>query len=186
MAKRALIIIDLQNDYYPGGLWPLHNIEAVTDNARQVLDYARTTDDLIVHVHHEFLMDPAPFFAPGTAGASIHERMQPEQGETMVLKHQVNSFHETELKNILDQHDIQDIVLVGAMSHMCIDAAARAASDFGYNVTVLEDACASRDMEFQDRTVAAVDVHAAYMSALGFAYATVQKTADWLVEQPAS
>ena len=69
-----------------------------------------------------------------------------------------------------------DVVIVGAMSHMCIDATTRAAADHGYRVTVVADACATRDSEFDGRLVPAADVHAAFMSALAFAYAEVKKT----------
>jgi nicotinamidase-related amidase len=84
----------------------------------------------------------------------------------VVLKHFVNSFRETELQSILDEQGIRDLVIVGSMSHMCIDGIARAA-DLGYGVTVIHDACACRDLEFNGVTVVpAAQVHAAFMSAL--------------------
>jgi nicotinamidase-related amidase len=98
----------------------------------------------------------------------------------VVLKHFVNSFRETELKSILDQQDIKELVVVGSMSHMCVDGITRAAADFGYTVTVIHDACASRDLEFNGVTVPAAHVHAAFMSALGFAYANVVSTDEFL------
>lgn len=188
MTRTALIVIDLQNDYFPGGKWPLYQIEKATQNAASILMSARQADklakgrgeDLIIHVHHEFLMDNPPFFAPGTEGAKIHETMQPKEGEQVVLKHYVNAFRETNLKEILDQNGITDVTIVGAMSHMCIDAAARNAADLGFIVTVVEDACASRDLEFNGKTVEAEDVHAAFLSALDFAYSTVTTTSQYL------
>ena len=128
----------------------------------------------------EFLMDEPPFFAPNSEGAQIHSSVTPNEGEPTVLKHQVNAFKETNLKSVLDEKGVKQVTFVGAMSHMCIDAAARAASDFGYEVTVIEDACASRDLEFEGRTIGAEDVHSAYMSSLGFAYATVARTDEYL------
>src|SRR3546814_14756141 len=70
------------------------------------------------------------------------------------------------------------------MSHMCIDAATRAASDLGYRTTVVHDACATRDLEFDGQVVPAAQVHNAYMSALAFAYAKVT-TADEYLDAPA-
>lgn len=183
MTDKALVIIDLQNDYFPGGKWPLHKIEAATGNAISVLEAARAAGDLIIHVHHEFDMKGAPFFEAGTKGADIHASIQPLPSEKTILKNQVNAFRDTDLKSVLDQHGIKHITLVGAMSHMCIDAAARAAADFGYAVTVVEDACASRDLEFGTTTIKADDVHAAYMSALSFAYAAIVKTSDHIASQ---
>ena len=182
MAKQALIIIDLQNDYFPGGKWPLYQIENVAENARRVLDTARSNGELIVHVHHEFLMENPPFFAPDTDGSKIHEMVSPLDGEVTVLKNQVNAFKDTNLKAILDENQVTDLTIVGAMSHMCVDAATRAAADFGYAVTVIEDACASRDLEFNDTVINAEKVHAAYMSSLAFGYSEVTTTAAYLDE----
>lgn len=81
---------------------------------------------------------------------------------------------------MLEEQGIKDVVVVGAMSHMCIDAAVRAASDFGYGVTVLHDACATLDLEFNGVKVPAEQVHATMMAALAFAYAKVQSTRDYL------
>ena len=177
MSKRALVLIDLQRDYFPGGLCTLHRADEAVEKAAQVLEAARAAGDYVVHVHHEFQSDDAPFFRPGSEGAFIHDRVKPLDGEDTVLKHQVNAFLETNLKELLDARGITYITFVGMMSHMCIDAATRAASDFGFSNIVIEDACATFDQEFGGRVVPAEDVHAAYMSALSFAYATVT-TAD--------
>ena len=181
MSKRATILIDLQKDYFPGGKWTLQGADAAVDNAARLLTAARDHGDLVVHVHHEFASDDAPFFAPGSEGAAIHPKVQPLEDEPTVLKHEVNAFQKTELKAILDSHGIEDVVIAGMMSHMCVDAGARAAKDFGFNVTVVHDACATRDLEFQGETIPAAQTHAAYMAALGFAYATTLSTEEFLV-----
>ena len=171
MSKRALIVIDIQNDYFPGGKWTLDNIDAAADNAARVLAAARAAGDLVIHVRHEFEGDNAPFFAAGSDGAKIHGKVTPAPGETVILKHHVNSFLDTDLQGILQRAGIKQVVIVGAMSHMCIDAATRAAADLRYEVSVVHDACASRDLEFGGTVIPASQVHAAYMSALGFGYA---------------
>jgi nicotinamidase-related amidase len=66
------------------------------------------------------------------------------------------------------------------MSHMCVDAATRAASDFGYKVTVIHDACATHDQDFNGVKVPAAQVHAAFMAGLAFAYATLKSTDEFL------
>lgn len=180
MKKRALIAIDIQNDYFPGGKWTLHEMEAAADNAARVLAAARRAGDLVVHVRHEFPTTEAPFFTPGSEGAKTHQKVLPQTGETVILKHHVNAFLHTNLKELLDQNGIQEVVIIGAMSHMCIDAATRAASDFGYQVIVVHDACASRDLAFLGTVIPAHLVHAAYMSALGFAYAKTLSTDEFL------
>lgn len=122
MSKRALIIIDIQNDYFPGGKWTLDGAEAAADNAARLLAAARERGDLVVHVRHEFESADAPFFVPGSAGAQFHPKVAPAAGEAVVLKHKVNSFRDTQLKALLDQHDIKALTIAGSMSHMCIDA----------------------------------------------------------------
>lgn len=180
MTKRALILVDLQNDYFPSGKWTLHEIEAAADNAAQLLAAARREGELVVHVRHEFPTQDAPFFAPGSEGAQIHPKVRSQGDEHVVVKSQINSFRETDLKAVLDRNGITEVVICGAMSHMCVDAVTRAANDFGYKVTVVHDACASRDLEFNGVRVPAAQVHAAFMAALGFGYATTRSTREHL------
>lgn len=180
MTKRALILVDIQNDYFPGGKWTLHGIDAAADNAAKVLADARAKGDLVVHVRHEFTKPDAPFFVAGSDGARIHDKVLNQGDEVVVLKHYVNAFRETGLKDILESNGVTDLTITGAMSHMCVDGITRAAADYGYRPTVIHDACASRDLEFNGVTVPAQQVHTAFMAALGFAYANLQSTADYL------
>lgn len=180
MGKKAIIVVDIQNDYFPGGKWTLNGIDAASDNAAKVIKAARAAGDLVVHIHHEFPTTAAPFFAPGSPGAQIHPKAANQPGEPLVLKHHVNAFRDTDLKSILDAHGVDNVVIVGNMSHMCVDAVTRAAADLGYRATVVHDACASRDLEFDGATVPAAQVHAAFMAALGFAYAAVVSTEQYL------
>lgn len=99
-----------------------------------------------------------------------------------MLKNYINSFRETDLKQVLDHYGIEEVAIVGNMSHMCVDGLTRAAVDFGYKATVIHDACASRDLEFNGVKVPATQVHAAFMAALGFAYAKVVSTDEYLGE----
>lgn len=180
MNSRALIVIDLQNDYFPGGRFPLVGIEQASANAARVLADARARDVPVFHVRHEFTRADAPFFTAGSPGADIHASVAPVGDEVVLTKNFPNAFRETELDALLKREGVKDLVIVGAMSHMCIEAGARAAADLGYGVTVVDDACATRDLEHDDRIVPADQVHAASMAALGFAYARIQPTASYL------
>ncbi|MGE8497958.1 MAG: cysteine hydrolase family protein [Pseudomonas sp.] len=180
MSKTALIVVDIQNDYFPGGLWTLSKVEAAAAKAAEVIAAFRASGDLVVHIRHEFTSNDAPFFRPGSEGAKLHPSVINKPEEPVVLKHYINSFRETELKPVLDQHGIDTVVVVGNMSHMCVDGITRAAVDFGYNTTVLHDACATLDLEFNGVKVPAEYVHAAFMAALSFGYAPVISTADYL------
>ncbi|MFU2329207.1 cysteine hydrolase family protein [Pseudomonas sp. MAG733B] len=180
MAKQALIVVDIQNDYFPQGKWPLVGADAAADNAVRLLKAFREAGDSVVHIRHEFTSPDAPFFTPNSEGAKLHPKVLNQGNEPVVLKHFVNSFRETELQSILDEQGVKELVVVGSMSHMCVDGITRAANDLGYSVIVIHDACASRDLEFNGTTVPAAHVHAAFMSALGFAYANVISTDEYL------
>ena len=180
MAKQALIVVDIQNDYFPQGKWPLVGADAAADNAVRLIEAFRDAGDPVVHIRHEFTSAEAPFFTPNSEGAKLHPKVINRADEPVVLKHFVNSFRETELKSILDEQGIKELVVVGSMSHMCVDGITRAAADFGYTVTVIHDACATRDLEFNGVSVPAAQVHAAFMAALAFAYASVVSANEFL------
>ena len=186
MAKQALILVDIQNDYFPQGKWPLDCVEAAADTAAQALQAFRQAGDAVIHVRHEFTSEDAPFFTPGSEGAHLHPKVLNEGSEPVVLKHFVNAFRETQLRTVLEQRSITDLVVVGSMSHMCIDAVVRAAADLGYKVTVLHDACATRDQEFNGQVIPAAQVHGAYMASLAFGYASVVSTQEFLQAQAAA
>ncbi len=186
MSQRALVIVDLQNDYFPGGAFPLDGIDAATANAARVLAAARRDGELIIHIQHQSLSPEAGFFVPGTEGVEINAAVRPAEGETVVIKNYPNSFRATALKEILDKAGIEEVVIVGAMSHMCIAATGRAAADFGYRTTVIHDACATRSLEFGGVVTPSEQVHAANMAALAFGYARVIATAEHLAAEPAA
>lgn len=182
MSQRAVVVIDLQNEYAPSGNLPLTGIEAAVSNASQVIADARAKGIPLIHVRHEFAHGEKPVFVPGSHGVEIQDAVAPQPGEQVIVKNHVNAFRATPLQQLLDERDVQEVVVIGAMSHMCIDAMVRAAADLGYAVTVLHDACATLDLEFGGVQVPARQVHAAMMAALGFAYASLQSTAEYLAD----
>ncbi|VEU22181.1 DEKNAAC103173 [Brettanomyces naardenensis] len=180
MPKTALIIIDLQNDYFPRGKWVLDGVDTAARNAARLLDAARKNGDLVVHIYHENVEENAPFFVPGTDGAKINKAVLPLGQEHVVLKHFPNSFRETGLKGILDQAGATKLTIVGAMAQVCVDATTRAAADFGYQVTVISDAVAARSLEFDGVEVPSKYVKASFLGGLAFAYADVITTEEFL------
>lgn len=171
--KQALIIVDIQNDYFPNGSFELVGIEQATQNAARLLHKFRDQHAPIFHIQHLSTESDATFFLPNTKGAEIHESVAPKPDGTVIVKHFPNSFRETCLLESLQENEVEEAVICGAMSHMCIDATTRAAFDLGFQCIVIEDACATLDLEYQEKTVKAADVHAAFMSALAMCYAKV-------------
>ena len=178
MTKRAIVVVDLQNEYLPNGKLPLHQIGRAIENATKVIQNARSKGDQVIHIRHE--QPGATFFVPGTEGVEIIPAVAPQPGETVILKNHPNSFRDTRLKQVLDEHGVDEVVIVGAMSHMCIGATARASSDHGYNTTIVQDACATMDLEFGGVKVPAEQVHAANMAALAFAHGQVVAAGEFL------
>ncbi|ALH95698.1 cysteine hydrolase family protein [Acinetobacter equi] len=179
MSKSALLVIDLQNEYLPTGKLPLVNIEQVSANAVKVIAKARQDGIQILHVQH-IANAESPIFEPNSNGIEFQDAVKPQEDETIIIKNNINAFLNTSLKKVLDTNNIMEIVVIGAMSHMCIDAVVRAASDFGYKVTVIHDACATLDLEFNGVKVPAEHVHATLMAAFEFAYAQVISTKDYI------
>ena len=180
MSKRAVIIVDLQKDYLASGSFALTGIDAATANAARIVEAARQKGDRIVHVHHISKEADSPLFAPDTAGIEPIPAVMPHEGDTVIIKNYPTSFRETALQQTLQAQGVSEVVVVGAMSDVCIDATARAAADLGYDLTVVHDACATRDKSFGDSLVPAAQVHATIMSALEFGYGKVTTTAEYL------
>ena len=120
------------------------------------------------------------FFLPETKGQEIQENVKPLNGEKVITKYYPNSFRDTDLLDYLKSQSITELVVVGMMTHMCVDATVRAAKDFDFECTVIGDACASRDLEINGKTVKAEDAHNAFLSALSFFYADVINTNEFL------
>lgn len=177
----ALIIVDIQKDYFPNGKMELSNPEIAAANAAKVLEWFRQNHkENIFHVQHIASNPAMGFFLPNTEGTEIHKAVQPLEHESVIVKHFANSFLQTELENQLKEKGISKVVVVGMMTHMCIDATVRAAMDLGYETTLIEDACATRELSYQDHVVPAEQVHYAFVGALQGMYAEVSSTEDFL------
>ncbi len=171
--ERGLLLVDVQNDYFPGGKMELVGMNEAAAKAKELLALFRTHRLPTYHIQHTALQKGAAFFLPNTQGAEINESIKPLPEDRIIQKHFPNSFRETELLEILRGSGIEELIICGAMSHLCIDATTRAAADYGFRCTVIHDACATRDLQFEDTPVPAKQVHASFMSALGLAYAKV-------------
>ena len=171
--KSALILVDIQNDYFPSGRMELVGIREAGTKAKELLSIFRENHWPTFHIQHLSLHENATFFLPGTEGVKIHESIKPDSNEPVIQKHYPNSFRETKLLEKLKKEQIERVTICGAMSHMCIDATTRAAFDFEFDCVVIQDACATRNLEFSGKTIAAEQVHASFMAALGSAYAQI-------------
>jgi nicotinamidase-related amidase len=179
--KTALILIDIQNDYFPGGKGELEKPLEAAQQARKLLDFFRQQKWPTVHIQHVATRAGALTFLPSSEGVKIHPSILPLAGETIILKHFPNSFRETGLLEHLQGLGIERLVICGMMTHMCVDATTRAAADFGYPLLLAADACATRALTYNETKVPAEHVHAAFLAALK-SYGRVLKT-DEVLEQ---
>ena len=178
--SRALVIVDIQNDYFPGGANPLHEPEAAAAAAHAVLERFRAGGEDVIHIQHVWDAPDAPFMRPGTRGVEIHEQVAPLAGETVISKDAPNAFLRTSLEDELRARGTDELVVCGMMTSMCVDATVRAGADLGFAVTLVHDACAAPALSFGDREVGAESVQAAFLGALASAYASVVDSASLL------
>jgi nicotinamidase-related amidase len=175
---RGLVIVDIQKDYFPGGAHPLEDPEAAAASAARLLETFRSSGDPVFHVRHVWDEDEATFMRPGTEGIEIHQAVAPREGERVIEKEHPNSFRETPLESELRASGVDELVVCGMMTSMCVDATVRAAVDLGFETTVVHDACTTCDLEFGGKVVPASAVHAAFIAALGDGYAAVASAGD--------
>lgn len=175
----ALIVIDVQAFYFPEGMVPLSGPEAAASQTAKVIAAFRAAGRPVIHVQHL----PKDVDTPDPTGIQEQYRIYPEvlpkEGETVIGKHHANSFRDTDLLTILRKQGIKKLVVTGMQTHMCVEAAVRAAADYGFEVTVIHDACATRDLEFDGTTVPAGQVHAGALAAMNGNYAKVVSTDEF-------
>lgn len=172
MFETALIVIDMQRDYFPGGKAPLPDMDRAVERAAVLVRMFRAGSLPVIHVRH-IEKDPSiDFLREGTEGAEIDERVAPQGQDLLITKHHPNAFRDTTLEKVLHVLGAKELVFCGAMSNLCIDASVRAACDLGYRCVVVEDACAASNLTFHN-FIPAVQVHGAFMAALASAYGEV-------------
>ena len=180
MNKTALLLIDIQMEYFPGGALPLQNPEAATRKARALLNTFREQSQSIVHIQHEMTEANAPFFKPGTAGQKIHPLVVPSANEIVLTKHTPNSFYQTELLSLLKESDIDELVLCGMMTHQCVNHTARAAKELGFKVSVISDACATLEHIYGNNVIPATQMHNAHIAGLEGFIAAIYSTGRYI------
>lgn len=164
----ALLIVDIQDFYFAGGSSELVNPVPASLNAQKLLADFRKTKQMVIHIKHGEGKD-----------AEIHSNVTPLAGEKVIVKNEVNSFLNTDLLAFLKKNNIKKLVICGMQTNMCLEAATRAASDYGFECTVIHDACAAKDQTFDGKTVKAEDVHLATLATLK-AYAKVVSADEYL------
>jgi nicotinamidase-related amidase len=176
----AFLLIDIQNDYFPNGRMPLERSTEASLKAQEALQAFRTKQKPVVHVQHISTRPDATHLLPCTKGIEFHPNAQPNKNEMIIKKHYPNSFKDTNLLNYLHKQQVHHLVICGMMTHLCIDATVRAAYDLGFSCTILHDACATKNLDFNNNLVQAQNVQHAFLAALQPTYAKILSTREWL------
>ena len=163
--KNALIVVDIQNDYYIGGKNELTDIKEALENIVQLINKAHKVGEEVIFIQHIAKKD-APFFAEGSEGAELHKYLPIQSQDSIVVKHYPNSFRETNLHQLLQDKNISNLTICGAMTHMCIDTTVRAAFDLGYKITLVGNACATKDLNYNGKVIEAKYVQTSFLAAL--------------------
>jgi nicotinamidase-related amidase len=153
--KTALLIVDIQNFYFPGEGPGLTGAEEASLAAKEVLQIFRDQKQLVVHVRHK-----------SKKGFEIHKNVEPLADEKVITKEDVNSFQNTDLLEYLRNNKINRLVIIGMQTQMCLEGAVRAAHDYGFDCIVVQDACATRDVKFGNKTVKAEEVQTAILATI--------------------
>jgi len=166
--KPALLVIDIQDFYFPGGDMPLNQPDRAAANAAVMINKFRSDGNEVIYIKHNY--EP---------GGAVYTSVKPAEGEKVFLKDNINSFLGTGLKQYLEEQNINQLVICGMQTHMCVEAAVRAGSDFGYDCILIHDACTSRDLKYDNYIIMAKDVHLSTLSTLRN-YARIMSTEEYL------
>jgi nicotinamidase-related amidase len=167
-SRTALLLIDIQEFYFDTTKAPLTGRFEAARQAGRLLAGFRENGQVVVHVMHK-------------GGGDIRPEVAPLPGEKVIVKEQVNCFRDTPLLEYLKDLEINRLVIAGMMTHMCVEAAVRAADDLGFETLMIGDACATRDLRYGDEVVPAREVHLATLATLKY-YARVLSTDEYLEE----
>jgi nicotinamidase-related amidase len=171
--KTALMIIDVQNDYFPGGKMELENSLDAAMKIKDLLKHFRDKGIPVIHIQHISIKPGAAFFLPETHGAEFHDNVKPLDGEKIIIKNYPNSFRNTGLHEYLKEKEISRLVIAGMMTHMCVDTTVRAAFDLGFECITAGDCCATRTLKYGNNIISAADVQNSFLAALNGTFSRV-------------
>ena len=178
--KRALIVIDVQNEYFSGNLrieYP--PVGDSLPNILRAMDAAHAAGIPVVVVRH-LAPAGAPIFAPGSHGVELHPQVAERPRDLLLDKSKASALSGTGLGDWLRERDVDTLTLVGYMTHNCDDSTARQAAHEGWQVEFLDDASGSLPYANSAGAATAEEIHRVFSVVLHSSFAAVASTADWL------
>ena len=175
LSNASLLIIDAQNEYLSGPL-ALSGMKAATDNIARLLKAAREAKRPVVHVRH--LGTVGGMFDPQGPRGEFIAGLESTGDEVVIEKRMPNAFNNTGLQEALEKLGHLDLIVCGFMSHSSVSTTVRAAKDYGFRCTLVEDACATRDLPTANGVISAADVQRTEMAIMNDNFATLTQTKD--------
>ena len=178
--KRALLVIDVQNEYFAGGQLPITHPHGHLENVLRVMDAATDAEVPIVVVQHAFPQPEMPFFQRGTPGWELHPEVSSRPRDLLVEKNLPGSFTGTDLEAWLRERGLDTVTIAGYMTHMCCDTTARQAAHRGLKVEFLSDATGTLPVANSAGAVTAEELHRSILCAQQMMISEVLDTDRWL------
>ncbi|KAI7873327.1 Isochorismatase-like protein [Mucor mucedo] len=186
MSQEALIVVDVQNDYFPGGKLVNSRPVETAEACAQLIHKFRQEGKEVVFIQHfmkDYLETTYPFLLKNTRGSEIHTSVQPLATEKIITKNESSSFVGTDLKQYLVSKGIKRLVVVGMMIHNCVNATVYSGVEEGFPCIVVEEAVDTMDQEYNGELVKAQDIKKAFLTGIQFAYSTVYKLQEVLADE---
>jgi nicotinamidase-related amidase len=146
---RALLVIDVQESFRQGPLWPVISNPGIAGDVARLVDGVRARGDLVVWVLHSEPGSGTPF-DPASGHVRYMDGLQPRAGEPELTKTSHNAFTTTNLQQLLTQRGITEVVVCGIRTEQCCETTTRVASDLGYQVTFVTEATATQPIAHRD------------------------------------
>lgn len=144
--QQGLLVIDVQNDYFAGGKMELALPNAALEKINQLEDYFLKQKLPIIYIQHIKHQKPADFFEAGSIGAELHPRLKTQANSIVIEKHFPDSFYQTDLETIVKQQGVEQLVICGMMTHMCITETTKAAQERELHPILISDATATKSL----------------------------------------
>jgi nicotinamidase-related amidase len=178
--KTALLVIDVQNEYFDGK-WPIPDGTTALEQIERAIDAGQQANAMVVYVQHAVLKPERGVFIPGSHGFELHPRLHPRANDSRIIKNYPGSFTKTNLEDTLRQRGIDTVVISGYMTHMCCDTTAREGFQRDFRVLFLNDATATRDGQHATLgTISHRDLHRATLITQASMFSQVLPTNEFV------
>lgn len=177
--KRALLVIDVQNEYFSGAIPITYPRESMA-NILRAIEAAGKNNIMVIAIQHTAPQATSKTFIKGSIGWELHDDIKKASYDHLIEKKLPGSFTGTDLEAVLRDNKIETVVISGYMTQMCCDTTARQAVHLGFNVEFLSDATGTLNIENYAGSVTAQELHKSILVTQAMRFSKVVSTDDWI------